>query len=202
MVLNLFDKIFPRDREDEGDYGDYGEYDDYGRQGNDPAPLPRQQSAPSMSSPRFRQESAHRSPNVIDMNSSQARRSDHEVVVMSPYDLPNACVLCDYVKSGRTVVCNFENIRKETAVRALDFIMGAVYALQGTIKQVSDCIYVATPANTKLTFNEREQRRPERGPQFQREQGASNSRRLFTTPPAMNQDFPQFVSEMGNTANG
>ncbi|MGB9681750.1 MAG: cell division protein SepF [bacterium] len=53
--------------------------------------------------------------------------------------------VADEVKKNKIVVVNFEETSKEEAIRALDFISGAVYALEGSLQKVGEYVFLAIP---------------------------------------------------------
>jgi len=53
--------------------------------------------------------------------------------------------VADEVKRGKIVVVNFEETSKEEAIRALDFISGATYALEGSLQKVGEYVFLAIP---------------------------------------------------------
>ena len=50
--------------------------------------------------------------------------------------------IVDVLKLKRDVVVNFENLETREYVRALDFMSGAIYALGGRIKKISEKTYL------------------------------------------------------------
>ena len=62
-----------------------------------------------------------------------------------------------HIKARRIVVCNFEEMDKETAQRMVDFLSGAVFALEGQPKKVSSGTFVfsSKPSRFKRTDNGR-----------------------------------------------
>jgi cell division inhibitor SepF len=43
------------------------------------------------------------------------------------------------------VLVNFESASKEEAVKALDFVSGAIYALEGRLEKIGDYVFLAVP---------------------------------------------------------
>lgn len=112
---------------------------------------------------------------------------DQEVVVMVPYNFELTKRVCEYVKAGKTVICNIEKIDNETAQRVLDFLLGATYALSGTMESVSEKIFVVTPVNTHLNMRlgEQEHNFQER-PSFDTSSQFNFNQRFFTNPDRRN----------------
>ncbi len=73
---------------------------------------------------------------------------DRETVTVFIYGLNNydeVRKVIDEVKAGKIVVVNFEAADKSEAIRALDFVSGAVYALEGSMQKVGDYVFLAVP---------------------------------------------------------
>jgi len=73
-----------------------------------------------------------------------------KVVVMKPQSFDEAQNICDHLKSKKPVIVNLEELEKESAQRLVDFLCGAVYALDGNIYKVSSSIFLITPQNVEV----------------------------------------------------
>lgn len=83
---------------------------------------------------------------VVNIHSS----SQFKVVVMQPEDFEDARDICDHLKNKKPVIINLEEIQKECAQRIVDFLSGAVYALDGEIQKVSSGIFLIAPNNVDI----------------------------------------------------
>lgn len=73
-----------------------------------------------------------------------------KVVLIEPTDYDDVQDICDNLKNKKPIIINFENLDKDTARRMVDFVSGAVYALDGTIQKVSNGIVIAAPPNVDI----------------------------------------------------
>ncbi len=73
-----------------------------------------------------------------------------KVVVMQPENFEDAQEICDYLKDKKPTVINLENVEKENAQRVIDFLSGAVYALEGNIQKVANGIFIVAPYNIDI----------------------------------------------------
>jgi cell division inhibitor SepF len=73
-----------------------------------------------------------------------------KVIIIQPETIDDAQEICDHLKSKKAVVVNLEGLGKEEAQRIVDFLSGAVYALDGGIQKVSYGIFVIAPNNVDL----------------------------------------------------
>ena len=84
---------------------------------------------------------------IVNIN---AVSSKLKVVVMQPENFEDAQEICDYLKDKKPTVINLENVEKENAQRVIDFLSGAVYALEGTIQKVANGIFIVAPHNIDI----------------------------------------------------
>lgn len=68
-----------------------------------------------------------------------------EVSIMKPTSFEDSQEICDVLLSGRAVVINLEGFDENLAQRIMDFISGAVYALNGKLHQISNYIFIISP---------------------------------------------------------
>lgn len=91
--------------------------------------------------------SVHRKNNVVNIHSAA---SPMKVVLVEPTSYDEVQSICDDLKSKKPIIINFEEMDKEVARRMVDFISGAVYALDGTIQKVSNGIVLVAPSNVDV----------------------------------------------------
>lgn len=68
-----------------------------------------------------------------------------KVVVRTPYSFENAKDIADHLKAKKPVVINLENVDVPVAKRIIDFLSGAVYAVDGNIQKIADKIFLIAP---------------------------------------------------------
>lgn len=83
---------------------------------------------------------------VVNIHSN----SQFKVVIMQPESFDDARDVCDHLKNKKPVVVNLEHLTKETAQRVVDFLSGAVYAVDGEIQKVSTGIFMIAPSNVEV----------------------------------------------------
>jgi len=89
-----------------------------------------------------------RQSKVVDFNKSSSH--GQQVVIIQPSCIESAQEVCNHLRQGRTVICNFETIEPKVAQRVMDFITGATYAIDGQVHKVSPMIFVTVPRNISL----------------------------------------------------
>ena len=71
--------------------------------------------------------------------------------VVKPKSYADAPAIADHLSAGSTVVLNIESLDKMTAVRLIDFLLGAIHVLGGDMKSVTKTTLVFAPRNVGVT---------------------------------------------------
>ena len=83
---------------------------------------------------------------VVSMPGPQQVR----MVITQPTSFEQAEEICNYLKEKKSVIVNLEYVNKDAARRIVDFISGAVHALDGHIQKVSNAIFLVAPVNYEI----------------------------------------------------
>lgn len=68
-----------------------------------------------------------------------------EVCIMKPTTFEDSQEICDMLLTGRAIVINLEGFDDKLAQRTMDFISGSVYAINGKLHRISNCIFIVSP---------------------------------------------------------
>lgn len=77
--------------------------------------------------------------------------SQIKMVISQPTNFDQSEEICEYLKEKKAVIVNLEYVNKDAARRIVDFISGAVYAVDGHIQKVSNSIFLIAPFNYDIT---------------------------------------------------
>ncbi len=88
-----------------------------------------------------------RNSKVVKIHNSSAQM---RVVVIQPESFEEARDITNHLKSKKPIIVNLEFVEKQVARRIIDFLSGAVYALDGDIQKVSNGIFVIVPNNVDI----------------------------------------------------
>ena len=135
FLERFMEKVRGYDSED--DYDDYEEFDATEEQ-DDEIHVPVEQKSGFFRKPA----------KVVDFNKTTSQ--GQQVVIIQPSCIESAQEVCNHLRSGRTVICNFETIEPKVAQRVMDFITGSTYAIDGQVHKVSPMIFVTVPRNISL----------------------------------------------------
>jgi len=70
-----------------------------------------------------------------------------KMVITQPTTFEQSEEICNYLKEKKAVIVNLEYVNKDVARRIIDFLSGAVHALDGHIQKVSNSIFLVAPVN-------------------------------------------------------
>ena len=73
------------------------------------------------------------------------------VVIYSPSTYEDVQLLIDHLKMREQVIVDFSTLNQASVYRILDFMSGAIYALSGSIQQISNNIFLFAPAGVTIT---------------------------------------------------
>jgi cell division inhibitor SepF len=82
-----------------------------------------------------------------------------ELVIMQPSNFEDTQAICERMKERKPVVVNIEEMDTMEAQRAVDFLCGAVCALDSKINKVSNAIFVIVPKDMEISGDLREDRK-------------------------------------------
>lgn len=92
--------------------------------------------------------SSRRNSRVVKLH--QSTQTQMKLVVMQPESFEEARDIANHLKSRKPVIMNLESVEKGVARRIVDFLSGAVYALDGNIQKVSNGIFLIAPYNVDV----------------------------------------------------
>lgn len=87
-----------------------------------------------------------RKSKVVSMPAPQQVR----MVITQPTSFEQSEEICNYLKERKSIIVNLEYVNKDAARRIVDFISGAVHALDGHIQKVSNAIFLIAPVNYEI----------------------------------------------------
>lgn len=76
-----------------------------------------------------------------------------KMIVYHPVSYEDTQAIIDNLKNRKPVIVNMEELEVDCAQRILDFLSGAVYALNGTMCKISRGIFVVAPNNYDVVGN-------------------------------------------------
>ena len=79
---------------------------------------------------------------VLNMNSGK-----QEVVLFHAKSFDDAAKAADELRRKKAVILNMENVDKALTRRVVDFLSGAVYAVDGSVKKIAQSTYLFCPHN-------------------------------------------------------
>lgn len=84
--------------------------------------------------------------NIVSLHTQKSIR----LVLFEPRSYDDSQEIADNLKSHRPVVVNLQLVRRDQAMRIVDFLSGTVYALGGSIQKLGPHIFICAPANVDV----------------------------------------------------
>ncbi len=81
-----------------------------------------------------------------------APRTYQSVVVYSPKNHNDVQSLIDFLRRREPAVVNLDSAEEGDAQRILDFVCGAIYALNGTVHRIASNIFLLSPEGVEITI--------------------------------------------------
>ena len=72
------------------------------------------------------------------------------VAVFSPTSFAEVEEIIDTIKAGKNAVVHLTELKTETAVRVLDMLSGAIYALGGGVYEMGKNIFMFSPSGVEV----------------------------------------------------
>ena len=85
----------------------------------------------------------------VPMRSASA--SGLELIIRQPSCFEDSQEICDLLKQDRAIIVNLEKVEPELGQKMMDFISGAIYALDAKIHQISGAIFCISPAKVDIS---------------------------------------------------
>ena len=111
---------------------------------------PRRNAPSSLGSRRTYDEPRQNAP---QMGAGSASSDTVRMVVFQPQTYEDTQTIRDNLKARKPVIVNLESLNGDVAQRVLDFISGAIYALDGSVRKVSKGIFLLAPKGVDISGN-------------------------------------------------
>ena len=99
---------------------------------------------------RDRERERHATSKIASMPTESAKI---KVLIYKPISYEDTQNIIDNLKEKKSIVVNLDDLEIDVAQRILDFISGAVYALNGSIRKAARNIFVIAPFNVDVSSN-------------------------------------------------
>ena len=80
---------------------------------------------------------------------NESRRASN-FLMFAPSSYDDVEIIIDHLKNHEAVIINLKEIKNTVAQRILDFISGAIYALDGSIQPIENGLFLLTPGGVNI----------------------------------------------------
>lgn len=95
--------------------------------------------------------SERRAAPVVPINSIPQKQATFKVLVVEPRSFEEVQTIVDQMRNRRPVILNLESLDKDLAQKILNFLNGAIYALNGETQRVAQGIFFFAPQGTDIS---------------------------------------------------
>jgi len=94
---------------------------------------------------------ADRRDKVVPISAVPSKQGGVKVIVVEPRSFEEVQTIVDQMKAKRPVILNLESLDKDLAQKILNFLNGAIYALNGETQRVSAGIFFYAPPGVDVS---------------------------------------------------
>lgn len=77
-------------------------------------------------------------------------KTEAKMIIFEPRSYEEATGIADYLKVNKACVINIHRLQNEYRQRLIDFLWGAVYAIDGKIQKVGTDVFLCTPRDVTV----------------------------------------------------
>ncbi|MBQ9486146.1 MAG: cell division protein SepF [Clostridia bacterium] len=101
-------------------------------------------------SPRTEREKTQKPFATATPRETEDGRKIGPVSVFEPTSYKEVEKIIDALKDGKNAVVHLEKLKSETAIRVIDLLSGAIYALGGGVYEMEDNIFMFSPTGVEI----------------------------------------------------
>lgn len=88
---------------------------------------------------------------VVSIKSVQGLRENGKIALFEPRIYGDAREITEQLLAGQATIINFSQMDPKVAIKTVDFLNGAVFAMDGEIQRIGEQIFLCTPKNFEVT---------------------------------------------------
>lgn len=100
--------------------------------------------------PKTKTTEEKRSDYGFERTTPQETTNRGPVSVFCPTSYDDVATIIDAIKLGKSAIVHFNELKPETAIRVLDMLSGAIYALNGGVYEMEKNIFMFSPSGIEM----------------------------------------------------
>lgn len=88
---------------------------------------------------------------IVSINSAHSLRENGKIALFKPRIYGDAREITNQLLNGEATIINFSQMDPKVAIKTVDFLNGAVFAMDGEIQRIGEQIFLCTPKNFDVT---------------------------------------------------
>lgn len=88
---------------------------------------------------------------IVSIKSARSLRENGKIALFEPRIYGDARDITTQLLNGQATIVNFSQMDPKVAIKTVDFLNGAVFAMDGEIQRIGEQIFLCTPKNYDVT---------------------------------------------------
>lgn len=101
----------------------------------------------NMTPDAYPEQTSSSSRKVISINQGRTMNENGKIALFEPRIYGDARDITNSLLDGQAAIVNFKQMDDQIAVKTVDFLNGAIFAMDGEIKRIGEQIFLCTPKN-------------------------------------------------------
>ena len=100
--------------------------------------------------PKAKNQTSERSISTFDVSPAKDNTGKAPIAIFSPSSYSDVEVIINALKSGKPAIVHLTKLKTETAIRVLDMLSGAIYALDGGLYEMEKNVFMFSPSGVEV----------------------------------------------------
>ncbi len=109
---------------------------------------PKRRKAMIEEAPRNTKKGNEKKEKVVSLKSVHQQT---KMILAEPSHYEEVMMICDHIKNRRTVIVNLQRLSSIEARQVMDFMSGAIFALEGHIQKISGNTFICAPEHVDIS---------------------------------------------------
>ncbi|OCL27966.1 hypothetical protein U472_01840 [Orenia metallireducens] len=91
-----------------------------------------------------------------ELNSVISPSQVKDMLIIEPESFDEAQHIVDKLKDNQPILLNLSKTDHQLSIRIIDFISGAIYALNGNVEKIGDSVFLFAPGSINITYKSKD----------------------------------------------
>ncbi len=86
----------------------------------------------------------------------EAEEHPKSIMTFQPHDFSEVQIIANHLIHKRSAIVDAERLDKKQTIKLVNFLLGVIYTLDGSVKKLSPTIFLFTPKHIKISHKSKE----------------------------------------------